>query len=91
MFKKLFGAPDKKKQAAPEINPIETMQKLKEQIEVVDRRVKKLDVDMKAHNAAALQKKKAGDQRGKSPDSKIHSTRRQIPAIKQSLSILNSK
>lgn len=70
MFKKLFGATDKKKQAAPEINPLETMQKLKEQIEVVDRRVKKLDVDMKAHVAAALQKKKAGDQRGKTPDSK---------------------
>jgi hypothetical protein len=54
MFKKLFGATDKKKQAAPEINPLETMQKLKEQIEVVDKRVKKLDVDMKAHVAAAL-------------------------------------
>jgi len=25
MFKKLFGATDKKKQAAPEINPLETM------------------------------------------------------------------
>jgi len=61
MFKKLFGATDKKKQAAPEINPLETMQKLKEQIEVVDKRVKKLDVDMKTHVATALQKKKAGD------------------------------
>ena len=54
MFKKLFGATDKKKQAAPEINPLETMQKLKEQIENVDKRVKKLDVDMKTHVTSAL-------------------------------------
>ncbi len=64
MFKKLFGATDKKKQAAPELNPLETMQKLKEQIEIADKRVKKLDADMKNHLTAALQKKKAGDQRG---------------------------
>jgi hypothetical protein len=65
MFKKLFGATDKKKQAAPEIDPIETMNKLSGQIEIVDKRVKKIDADMKNHVAAALQKKKAGDQRGK--------------------------
>jgi hypothetical protein len=54
MFKKLFGAQDKKKQAVPEINPIETMQKLKEQIDIADKRVKKIDADMKNHVAAAL-------------------------------------
>ena len=38
MFKKLFGAgggDKKKQQAAPEINPHDTMNKLQDQIEVV--------------------------------------------------------
>lgn len=67
MFKKLFGgtSTDKKKQAAPVIDPAETMGKLSDQIETVEKRAKKIDADMKKHLQDALAKKKAGDQRGK--------------------------
>ena len=67
MFKKLFGGSTgpAKKQAQPTIDPAETMNKLSDQIEIVEKRAKKIDEDMKKYTVEALQKKKAGDQRGK--------------------------
>lgn len=67
MFKKLFGAGSSapKKQAAPQLDPQETMDKLSTQIETVEKRVNKVDQDMKKFTQEALAKKKAGDQRGK--------------------------
>lgn len=65
MFKKLFGASDKgKKQAQPQMDPTDTMNKLTEQIEIVEKRAKKTDSEIKNFKMEALQKKKAGDQRG---------------------------
>ncbi len=70
MFKKLFGsssaaAEKKKAQAQQAIDPQQTMDKLSEQIETVEKRAKKIDNDMKKHTSEALAKKKAGDQRGR--------------------------
>jgi hypothetical protein len=49
MFKKLFGSSNggaTAKKAEPQVDPHETMNKLSEQIENVQKRVKKLDLDM---------------------------------------------
>ena len=64
MFKKLFGSgsggePAKKQAAA--VDPYETMNKLNEQIENVEKRVKKIDADMKRLLEEALAKKKQKD------------------------------
>jgi len=75
MFKKLFGSSQPKAQAAPQMDPQQTMEKLSEQIDIVEKRAKKIDADMKRHLQDALAKKKAGDQRGKPSDSimfKVH-------------------
>jgi len=67
MFKKLFGSSSgsaASKKAEPQIDPHETMNKLSEQIENVQKRAKKLDMDMKRLLEEALQKKKQKDQRG---------------------------
>lgn len=67
MFKKLFGSSNNTtaaKKAAPQMDPHETMNKLTEQIETVEKRVKKIDADMKRLLEEALQKKKAKDTRG---------------------------
>lgn len=67
MFKKLFGgsgADKKKQQAQPEVDPHSTMSKLQDQIETVQQRANKVDMDMKKHTAEALKKNKAGDKRG---------------------------
>lgn len=66
MFKKLFGSNDKAKAKTqePQMDPSATMDKLSEQIEIVEKRAKKIDADMKRHVSDALAKKKAGDQRG---------------------------
>ena len=69
MFKKLFGSSQPKAQAQPQMDPQQTMEKLSEQIEIVEKRAKKIDADMKRHLQDALAKKKAGDQRGKRSDS----------------------
>ena len=68
MFKKLFGgsgADKKKQQAQPEVDPHNTMSKLQDQIEIVQQRANKVDMDMKKHTAEALKKNKAGDKRGR--------------------------
>ena len=68
MFKKLFGGSSgqpKKGQPAQVMDPSDTMAKLSDQIEIVEKRAKKIDADMKNHVQNALTKKKAGDQRGK--------------------------
>lgn len=65
MFKKLFGGDKKKAEAqAPIKTPQETMDQLGGQIETVEKRLKKIEVDQKKHVADALAKKKAGDTRG---------------------------
>ena len=70
MFKKLFGSSKPTKaQAQPQMDPQQTMEKLSEQIDIVEKRAKKIDADMKRHLSDALAKKKAGDQRGKLSDS----------------------
>lgn len=69
MFKKLFGSSsggnDKKKEAPQQVDPTETMNKLSEQIENVQKRAKKIEMDMKRLVEEALQKKKQKDNRGK--------------------------
>lgn len=67
MFKKLFGSSSSSKQAAAQqkVDPMETMEKLRDQIETVEKRSKKLDADMKRLVEEALAKKKAKDDRGK--------------------------
>ena len=71
MFKKLFGGDKKKAQeAAPQKNPQETMDHLGNQIDIVDKRLKKIEMDQKRHIQEALAKKKAGDIRGKHTHSK---------------------
>ncbi len=66
MFKKLFGSGNgAQKQAAPKVDPHETMQKLQDQIENVEKRSKKIEADMKRLMGEALEKKKAKDTRGK--------------------------
>ena len=64
MFKKLFGAGEKKQAAQPQMDPHETMSKLQDQIDIVEKRAKKTDDDMKKFVSEALAKKKAGDNRG---------------------------
>jgi hypothetical protein len=67
MFKKLFGSNNnaaQKKTAQPQLDPHETMNKLSEQIETVEKRIKKIDADMKRLLQEALEKKKAKDTRG---------------------------
>jgi hypothetical protein len=65
MFKKLFGSGTAAKQQAPQIDPHETMNKLSDQIENVEKRTKKIEADMKRLMSEALEKKKAKDTRGK--------------------------
>lgn len=70
MFKKLFGsstATTTKQAAQAQIDPMETMNKLSEQIENVQKRSKKIEADMKRLLEEALQKKKAKDNRGMRP------------------------
>lgn len=70
MFKKWFGSsggwndPQNKSDAAPIMEPHEQMNKLVDQIELVEKRIKKIDVDMKNLLTEALTKKKANDKRG---------------------------
>ncbi|CDW78314.1 vacuolar sorting protein [Stylonychia lemnae] len=66
MFKKLFGSSggDKKKEAPPQVDPTQTMDRLSEQIENVQKRSKKIEMDMKRLLQEALEKKKAKDTRG---------------------------
>ena len=69
MFKKLFGASNapatQKKQAAPVVDPMNTMQRLTEQIDAVKARSKKVEVEMQNRLKEALEKKKQKDNRGK--------------------------
>merc|ERR1719329_1734101 len=65
MFGKLFGdknAP--KKQAAPEINPQEMIEKLNGQIDTVEKRIKVLENRTAEYKTTAIAKKKAKDNRG---------------------------
>lgn len=68
MFKKLFGSSSggagPKKPVQAQIDPHETMNKLSDQIENVEKRIKKIDADMKRLLEEALQKKKQKDTRG---------------------------
>ena len=52
-MKKLFGG-GKKKEAAPQKDPMETIQKLDSQIENIDKRAKILDNKIKALKSEAL-------------------------------------
>ena len=66
MFKKLFGSGSaQQKQAPQKVDPHETMQKLQDQIENVEKRSKKIEADMKRLLGEAMEKKKAKDTRGK--------------------------
>lgn len=69
MFKKLFGSSTAatKQSAQPAIDPMETMNKLGDQIENVQKRGKKIEADMKRLMEEAMQKKKAKDTRGIRP------------------------
>ena len=65
MFGKLFGDKNQpKKQAAPEANPQEMIEKLNTQIETVEKRVKVLENRTADYKATAIAKKKAKDNRG---------------------------
>ena len=77
MFKKLFGssnapAASQKKQAAPVVDPMTTMQRLQEQIDAVKARSKKVEVEMQNRLKEALEKKKQKDNRGKLNTSNTH-------------------
>ena len=65
MFKKLFGSGTSKKEVPAPVDPHETMGKLQDQIENVEKRSKKIEADMKRLTMEALEKKKAKDTRGK--------------------------
>lgn len=60
MFKKLFGSGggSQKKQEQPQVDPMETMSKLQDQIDNVQKRSKKIEADMKRLTQEALEKKK---------------------------------
>ena len=61
MFKKLFGSGSggpAKKETPAQVDPMDTMNKLSEQIENVQKRAKKIEMDMKKLVDEALQKKK---------------------------------
>ena len=63
-MKKLFGG-GKKKEAAPQKNPMETIQKLDDQIENINKRTKILDNKIKGLKNEAITKKRGKDNRGK--------------------------
>ena len=69
MFKKLFGggsgggAPAQAQKPAP-VDPTQTIEKLEQQCETVNKRIKVLENRIKDAKATALAKKKSGDNRG---------------------------
>jgi len=61
MFKKLFAWSEPTAQAAPQMDLLQTIEKLSYQINIIEKRKKKIDADMKRHLQDALARKKAGD------------------------------
>mgnify|MGYP000157964974 FL=1 len=68
MFKKLFGGGGGGNTAAPAkaapVDPTQTIERLENQCETINKRIKVFEVRIKDAKATALAKKKAGDQRG---------------------------
>jgi hypothetical protein len=65
MFKKLFGGPGKPaQQAKPTVDPMQTMEKLGNQIENVEKRAKVLENKVNSLKMEAIQKRKGKDNRG---------------------------
>jgi hypothetical protein len=65
MFKKLFGGNGKpSQQAPPKVDPMQTMEKLGNQIENVEKRAKVLENKVNALKMEAIQKRKGKDNRG---------------------------
>ena len=63
MFKKLFGG-SSAKPVEQKVDAIQTMHTLRDQIEINEKRIKKVETDMKNCVTQALEKKKAKDVRG---------------------------
>ncbi|TNV75579.1 hypothetical protein FGO68_gene16148 [Halteria grandinella] len=65
MFKNLFGALKAKPQQPASIpDPHSALQRISDQIDNIEKRIKKIEVDMKTFLEEALCKKRANDQRG---------------------------